>query len=203
MFIEWPVIGYYRGILRDDGCTCTSYLLYSRMILTHSWTAGPGFKCIYQQGNDGDPMIPNHHVEGPNGNHVPGPLLFGKAFDYFFLYPIQNHWTSLNCEICEITYFGSWKPVEIPKIQSDSELLPESAGRQARATAPGDFGGGRLSGAGWSWGKSPGALWGGVGDRSIVVNIDAGFLCIGYYGYDWLWLATFGYLGYDWLWLAT
>ena len=142
-----------------------------------------GFKCCINRMISSHPMIPKR----------PGMIRwsrwrwrFGNAFDYLWLYwhiywyiyiDIYIDYIStilfrsseslniLNCEMKwnEITLVLRVETCRNPDIpQSDSEL-PVSVGRQARATAPSDFGGGRLSGAGWSRGKSPGALWGAWG----------------------------------------
>ena len=136
-----------------------------------------GFKCCINRMISSHPMIPKR----------PGMirwsrwrLRFGKAFDYstiltyiltyiyiltiyqLFYSEFQNHWTYWTVKWNEITLVLRVETCRNPIPQSDSELQV-SVGRQARATAPSDFGGGRLSGAGWSRGKSPGALWGAWG----------------------------------------
>ena len=139
-----------------------------------------GFKCCINRMISSHPMIPKR----------PGMirwsrwrLRFGKAFDYStiltyiltyiyiyidyistILFKISESLNILNCEMKwnEITLVLRVETCRNPIPQSDSELQV-SVGRQAGATAPSDFGGGRLSGAGWSRGKSPGALWGAWG----------------------------------------
>lgn len=179
------IIGHYSGWL-----LYLYNLLYSSLfniILSHYWSDQPvPFECwswgVSSAASTGwsHPIPWSRKDQGwsddPVGVCVLGkPLtirLYWHIYWHIYIYILtiyqlfysefQNHWTYWTVKWNEITLVLRVETCRNPIPQSDSELQV-SVGRQARATAPSDFGGGRLSGAGWSRGKSPGALWGAWG----------------------------------------
>ena len=180
------IIGHYSGWL-----LYLYNLLYSSLfniILSHYWSDQPvPFECwswgVSSAASTGwsHPIPWSRKDQGWSDDPV-GVCVLGKPLtirlywhiywhiyiyiDYIstILFRISESLNILNCEMKwnEITLVLRVETCRNPIPQSDSELQV-SVGRQAGATAPSDFGGGRLSGAGWSRGKSPGALWGAWG----------------------------------------